>query len=373
MMTTDSRNTTTASRLPLRLATLLVCAVFPLIWIGGLVTSRSAGMAVPDWPNTYGYNLFLYPLETWIEGSRDIFIEHGHRLFAAVVGMLTIALVVAAYRSDLPPWLRRMAYWALALVLFQGVLGGLRVVLAKETLAMVHGCVGPLFFVYCVAMRHFIARSYAGPTDADERSQAAVPTGDALVAIQKLHRLAIVTSVLAYVQLVLGAVVRHTPHMAGDVTPSFFRAAVLFHLFMAAVLTVHIVQLAVRSFRASSKYGAAGVSGPAVALLGFIVVQLLLGVSTWVVNYGFPQFAARWSLTPEVAIEAQSFAQLVITTAHVAVGSLIVAVSTTLALHARVALLEPRSVVASSPVRSTTIYSRSLPAFGSILSSEGAI
>lgn len=372
-MTTDSRNPTTASRLPLWLATLLVCAVFPLIWIGGLVTSRSAGMAVPDWPNTYGYNLFLYPLETWIDGSRDIFIEHGHRLYAAIVGMLTIGLVVAAYRSSLPRRLRLMAYWALALVIFQGVLGGLRVVLAKETLAMIHGCVGPLFFVYCVSMRHFIARAFATSTDHGAAATAAVPTGDALAGLQRLYRLAIVTSALAYVQLVLGAVVRHTPHMAGEVTPSFFRAAVLFHLFMAAVLTVHIVQLAVRSFRASAKFGAVGVAGPAGALLGFIVVQLLLGVSTWFVNYGLPQFAARWSLTPEVAIEAQSFAQLVITTAHVAVGSLIVAVATTLALHARAVVLEPSTAPASAPARTTALFSCSLPAFGAALSSEGAL
>ena len=64
----------------------LVCATFPLIWVGGLVTTYDAGMAVPDWPNTYGYNLFLYPWQTWIDGPWDLFIEHGHRLFGALVG-----------------------------------------------------------------------------------------------------------------------------------------------------------------------------------------------------------------------------------------------------------------------------------------------
>lgn len=366
-----AQNTTTASAWPLRLATVLVCAVFPLIWVGGLVTSGDAGMAVPDWPNTYGYNLFLYP---WHKSPNwGIAIEHGHRLLASAIGLITIFTAVALRRSDVPSWLRKMSYWAVALVIFQGVLGGMRVVLAKETLAMIHGCVGPLFFAYCVAMRHFIAREFATTTHRGAASTAATPTGDALAGLQRLYRLAIVTSALAYVQLVLGAVVRHTPHMTGETTPSFFRTAVLFHLFMAAVLTVHIVQLAVRSFRASSKFGAVGVAGPAAALLGFIVVQLLLGVSTWVVNYGFPQFAARWSVTPEIAIEAQSFAQLVITTAHVAVGSLIVAVATTLALRARVAVLEPCSAAASSPVRATSLFSCSLPAFGAVLSSEGAL
>lgn len=370
-MTNAPHNTMTASAWPLRLTTVLVCAVFPLIWVGGLVTSGDAGMAVPDWPNTYGYNLFLYP---WHKSPNwGIAIEHGHRLLASAIGLITILVAVSLRRSNAPSGLCKMAYWAVALVIFQGVLGGMRVVLAKETLAMVHGCVGPLFFVYCVALRHFTAHWFADEAEGHDRASAATPTIDALAAIRKLYRLAIVTSALAYVQLVLGAVVRHTPHMSGDVTPSFFRAAVLFHLFMAAVLTVHIVQLAVRSFRASSKFGAAGVSGPAATLLGFIFAQLLLGVSTWVVNYGFPQFAARWSLTPEVAIEAQSFAQLVITTGHVAVGSLIVAVSTTLALHARVALTQPCSVPAGSAVRSTSLFPRSLPAFGSILSSEVAV
>ena len=65
-----------------------MCATFPLIWVGGLVTTYDAGMAVPDWPNTYGYNLFLYPWQTWLSGPWDLFIEHGHRLLGALVGMI---------------------------------------------------------------------------------------------------------------------------------------------------------------------------------------------------------------------------------------------------------------------------------------------
>ena len=68
-----------ANAWPHRLAVVLVCATFPLIWVGGLVTTYEAGMAVPDWPTTYGYNLFLYPWQTWILGPWDLFIEHGHR------------------------------------------------------------------------------------------------------------------------------------------------------------------------------------------------------------------------------------------------------------------------------------------------------
>ncbi len=73
-----------------RWAVSVAIVTFPLIWIGGLVTTYDAGMAVPDWPGTYGYNLWLYPWTTWLFGPFDLFVEHGHRLLATVVGMLTI-------------------------------------------------------------------------------------------------------------------------------------------------------------------------------------------------------------------------------------------------------------------------------------------
>jgi len=90
---------------PHRLAVALVCATFPLVWIGGLVTTHDAGMAVPDWPNTYGYNLFLYPLDGWL-AVWDIFLEHTHRLIAASVGLATIVLAVMLWRSDPRKWIR---------------------------------------------------------------------------------------------------------------------------------------------------------------------------------------------------------------------------------------------------------------------------
>src|ERR1051326_6889188 len=74
---------------PHRLALLLTCATFPLLFVGGLVTSLGAGLAVPDWPTTFGYNMFLYPWSKMIGG---IFYEHSHRLIASSVGLITIAL-----------------------------------------------------------------------------------------------------------------------------------------------------------------------------------------------------------------------------------------------------------------------------------------
>ncbi|MEM1304636.1 MAG: COX15/CtaA family protein, partial [Planctomycetota bacterium] len=86
------RGTRLPGRWTRRLAVLLCGMTFPLICIGGLITTTAAGMSVPDWPGTYGYNMFRYPWQTWLFGPWDLFIEHGHRLLAATVGLVTIGL-----------------------------------------------------------------------------------------------------------------------------------------------------------------------------------------------------------------------------------------------------------------------------------------
>lgn len=156
---------------PHRWAVVLACATFPLVWVGGLVTTTDAGMAVPDWPNTYGYNLFLYPWTTWLSGPWDLFVEHGHRLLGATVGMLTIGLLVSLWMGEERRWVRNLGFAALALVIFQGVLGGMRVLLDERTLAMLHGCTGPLFFSLAVAMVVFTSKAWA-------RGVAAEASGD---------------------------------------------------------------------------------------------------------------------------------------------------------------------------------------------------
>src|SRR5712671_6819427 len=100
-------------------------ATLLLIFMGGLVTSYHAGMSVPDWPNSYGYNMFTFPPSKWVGG---IFYEHTHRLMGTVVGMCSIALTTAAWRLESRRWVRWLATSVLFAVIFQGVLGGLRVV-----------------------------------------------------------------------------------------------------------------------------------------------------------------------------------------------------------------------------------------------------
>src|SRR3954447_18025299 len=114
------------------LALLTACATFPLIFMGGLVTSHGAGMSVPDWPNSWGYNMFLFPPRLWIGG---ILYEHTHRLMATVVGMLSIALTIVAWTTESRPWVKWLCTSVLGAVIFQGVLGWLRVVMVKLDLA----------------------------------------------------------------------------------------------------------------------------------------------------------------------------------------------------------------------------------------------
>lgn len=296
------------SRWPHRLAVLLCGATFPLIWVGGLVTTYNAGMAVPDWPSTYGYNLLAYPPATWFFGPWDLFIEHGHRLLGATVGLLAIAFAASVFICDPRRWMRASAVIALALVIVQGGLGGTRVLLDERQLAMVHGCLGPAFFGYSVALAVFTSRLWH---DADP---AETPAGG------KLHRLAFMTVALAYLQLVLGAQLRHIPIMA---SPRAFQAAVVFHLATglivaghALALTRHIVCHA-RSQRALLR--------PAVLLSGLIFCQLLLGPASWVVKYGWPGWLAELPLTAAHTIHANGMVQSLIVTGHVALGSLVIA------------------------------------------------
>jgi cytochrome c oxidase assembly protein subunit 15 len=295
---------------PHRWAVALACATFPLIFLGGLVTTYDAGMAVPDWPNTYGYNLFLYPWQTWVHGPWGLFIEHGHRLLGSLVGMLAIALVVSAWWCQRTTWLRVLSLIALAGVIAQGLLGGMRVIADEVQLAKIHGCLGPAFFAYAAALATITSRRW--------RQSVAQPSR----ALSKLERLAIITTVLAYAQLVLGSQLRHLPLSA---SPGDFRTALVFHLATAVALLVHIGLLTASAWRDFRREP--WLLRPAVGLLALIGLQLALGAATWVTKYGWPDMLAGYDFTADYVVLANSPQQAWITTAHVAVGSLILATS----------------------------------------------
>jgi cytochrome c oxidase assembly protein subunit 15 len=306
---------------PHRWAVALACATFPLVWVGGLVTTTDAGMAVPDWPNTYGYNLFLYPWQTWLAAPWDLFVEHGHRMLAATVGLITIGMLVVFMRLERRNWVRGMGFAALGLVVFQGALGGMRVLLDERTLAMLHGMTGPLFFGLTVALVVFTSQSWQSGTSAD--SQATT------LSCNQIRAIATVTAVLAYLQIVLGAVLRHVPV---DAQPSAFLLAVKFHLFLAGILTLHIALLV--GFVLSRARHARPLNRLAVILVALVGLQLVLGVATWLEKYSVPNWATGWISHSAVVIRDGGWLQTNIITAHVATGSALLGTAVALALYA---------------------------------------
>ena len=317
---------------PHRWAVALACATFPLVWVGSLVTTTDAGMAVPDWPNTYGYNLFLYPWQSWLAGPWDLFVEHGHRMLAATVGMITIGMLFVLMRLERRNWVRGMALTALALVIFQGALGGMRVLFDERTLAMLHGMTGPLFFGLTVAL--VIITSNRWWTGALAQSHTTTR-----VAAQ-IRSVATATAILAYLQIVLGAVLRHVPV---DSQPTAFVTAVRFHLFLAGVLTLHVVLLV--GLILSRARHTRPLSRLAGILSALVVLQLLLGVATWMEKYSIPSWASGWVSHSGTVIRDGGWLQTHIITAHVATGSAISGTTIALALYAH------RLLRSSTPVR----------------------
>jgi cytochrome c oxidase assembly protein subunit 15 len=317
------------SRWPHRWAVGLAFATFPLLWVGGLVTTTHAGMAVQDWPTTNGY--FFYPFFKWLFAAWDFFIEHGHRFLAKSIGMLTIGLLIVLWRCEKRRWMRWLGVVALVLVIFQGVLGGMRVLLDERTLAMLHGMTGPLFFGVTVALTVFTSRTWSSGAAAGPHVTSR-GTGP-------IRLLAIVTAVLAYLQIMLGAVLRHVPI---DAQPATFVLAVKFHLMLAGVLTIHIAFLVWFVLRRARDVRPLGRLAGMLATL--VVLQLLLGVATWMEKYSVPSWASGWFSHSGMVIRDGAWLQTHIITAHVATGSALFGTTIALALYAHRLLTGPAAV-----------------------------
>ncbi len=300
---------------PHRVAVALVCVVFPLIWIGGLVTTTDSGMAVPDWPGTYGYNLFLYPISEWFFGPWDLFVEHGHRLLGSLAGFLAIVLVGVTWIQDRRRSMRWAAVGLLLLVIAQGVLGGVRVLQDARLIAQIHGCVGPLFFAASVAFA--VASSQWWQTA--RRSDAA----------RGVARWSAFWLLVAYLQLGLGTFLRHIPEMA---SPRQFNLFVMAHISVAILLVVG-TWLHWLFTRRDSVRGL-GIRTSANVLAILILVQFTLGLATWVVKYGYPVWFEDSTWAATFVIPEKTRAQTYIVNGHVAVGSLIVAFWTVQAMRA---------------------------------------
>src|SRR5262249_52609841 len=173
-----------------RLAVVTAAATGVLIVFGGLVTNTGAALAVPDWPSTFGHNMFLYPWSGMVGG---VFYEHSHRLLGALVGALTVALAVVLWPTG--GRLRWLGLLAVGSVVAQGVLGGLRVVLLNDSLALVHGWLAQAFLALLVILAVLTSPRGTGtgaPVDASLRTLTLMAAG------------------LVYAQIVLGALLTHT-------------------------------------------------------------------------------------------------------------------------------------------------------------------
>jgi cytochrome c oxidase assembly protein subunit 15 len=298
-----------------------VVATLAMVMLGGLVTSHEAGLAVVDWPNSYGYNMFLYPLSRMVGG---IYYEHAHRLFGSLVGLTTVVLFLRLLKCDRRRSVKLWGAVAVLLVIGQGILGGLRVtghfttatspdaVRPSLVLAMVHGITGQLFFAWMVCLAALTSRTWRERTGAVVTESAGTERAVANIVIAAL-----------LVQLLLGVRTRHT----GE--------GVMLHITFAVVVLALIVLAAVRTLGNYSAVVALRKSGG--ALLGHGITQLLLGgFAFFLVNVrageGTPPLAEVW-----------------VTTLHQTVGALLLGNAAILAVWFRRLLAAPGESGAAAP------------------------
>ena len=301
---------------------LLAAASLLLIAAGGLVTSTDSGLAVPDWPNTYGYFMFAFPFSKMVGG---ILYEHGHRLIASVVGLMTIGLALWAWRVERRAWVRRLAWTALAAVVAQGLLGGITVIyLLPKPISISHAGLAQLFFALVVSLGIFTSPGWRSAFGRRE------PLDDPVLA-----RLALAVPVLVYVQILLGATMRHNdaglaipdfPLAFGRLLPPEWSLGISLHFahrLGAVVVTVAAVALIVRILRVHRDRPE--LARPAVLLGAVLLAQI--GLGAWTV----------WSgLQPHI------------NTAHVATGGLLWVVSVALALRVHRAWFGDASAIRAS-------------------------
>ena len=284
-----------------------VVASFLLVVAGGLVTSNEAGLAVVDWPNTFGSNMFLYPLSRMTGG---IFYEHAHRLFGTLVGLATLAVAVRLWRTDARSSVRAVAALAVVLVVVQGLLGGLRVTgrLTLSTaaedmapsigLAVLHGVLGQVFLALMVALSAATSRRWRSAPAAEPAVSAA---GD------RTLQAALICALL--VQLVLGAIQRHLAQ------------GLLIHITLAAIVAVVAIVVGARAWGLYN--GSWPVQRLGQLLMSVVGVQVALGIAALAVTQG------------RAVVGHPTTLEVTLATAHQAVGAGLLALAVLLAAWTR--------------------------------------
>ena len=274
-----------------------------LIMAGGLVTSLGAGLAVPDWPTTFGYNMFLYP---WAKMVGGIFYEHSHRLLGSLVGFLTILTAGTMWWKESRKWVSFLAAGAVGLVIVQGILGGLRVVWLKLILAIIHACVAQLFLGLMIALAVFTSQSWIeAPPPADWEGS------------RRLQRLSLIALGLIYIQTIFGAILRHTGNRLDA------------HLLFAALVAVFVFLLATKIFQDRDR--TKEIQKPAQAIGILLIMQIFLGAGSYLTKYTVLGDAVTpWTIA-------------LLTSAHVVTGALLFAASIVIALRLHWSLFVQRT------------------------------
>lgn len=298
-----------------RFALVAIAATGLLLLAGGLVTGREAGLAVPDWPRSYGYNMFFYPL-TKMKGN--IYYEHAHRLLGSLVGLTTIALAVHLWLTDRQRSLRVLALAAVVAVIAQGMMGGYRVALAdgsgaqvatpqnetaaSTTLRVAHGVAAQLFLALIVAIAAMTSRTWFGHSNVPRRGGISEPVsmGRALSAL---------LLALLLIQLILGALLRH------------LNAALMLHITFAAMVFLAALAAGMQVLATHGR-SVPALRRLALALLAIVTLQVLLGITALIFRAGAD---APGGLEPTIADVAS-------TTAHQLTGAALLAIATALAL-----------------------------------------
>ena len=270
---------------------LLVCAVLGLIFAGALVTSNDAGLSVPDWPTSYGHNMFLFPIDLWRGG---IFYEHVHRLIASGIGCLMLILAVWIWFADSRRWVKILALIGLVAVIVQGILGGLTVIYQLPALvSTAHGMLAQTFFCLTIILAFVQSKAFFASS------------GNMQLTREAKWGLAIIAAL--YLQLFIGALMRHTesglavpdfPTMGGSFIPwisdqmltTVNNARALLHKdpVTSGQVLIHLLHRAgavlvtVVTFVALWKIIPAGpvLRKPALTLLALLFCQVSLGILT---------------------------------------------------------------------------------------------
>jgi cytochrome c oxidase assembly protein subunit 15 len=256
-----------------RFSTFLAGCTVLLLLAGSLVTSTGSGLSVPDWPTSYGWNMFTFPPSMWVGG---ILYEHGHRLVASTVGFLTIVLAAWLWRAEPRRWVRRLGLAALGAVILQGLLGGLTVrYFLPASVSTAHAGLAEIFFCMTIAIALFTSPGWIDGDGVDD---------------PMLRHVATATTALIFGQILIGAAMRHTdaglaipdfPLMFGHLIPDHWDPKIAVHFaHRAGALVVTLAILATAGHVWFHHRGRRELVRPATLATCLLALQVTLGALT---------------------------------------------------------------------------------------------